>query len=715
MSNFPSLSQRATLKPEEWGIEIMDAAIAHFKQKNNRKKRITDNFKNYTGHNINIIKKDIIEKYGGEPTTKVVSYGLGKAKIDLLRGEFLRIDIKQHVESSSPETMAEKAREYKKKRGAMALKPQLEQVAKSGLKPLGGAEIPSEDDPDLKRKLHPRTKNEIAMQAIIDDKIKRLHFKLKFLDAFMNAELTSEIHGKVYRNRNGEDDIMIIDPRKAIYQENEYDPLCLESPYDGDLKFLYPEEILMRYPDLKSEIKEHLKNLENGTNMDDYQNISYEEINGKRAYPVYYLQWWTVVEDFTKIVPDKNGGEPYYRDIDAKDYYANKKKYDYDVEKGKYSIEKKYREEIWHGVRICEEWHSNIEKMPDQINVLNSTSKYAAHTDYVHVLMNTVNGERISTQELMHPLSDLYDQVMFIIASEVRKVKGKVAVYDEAMKPGKRSMRKILYDMYEHGVLNVDSSQDGYDPISNQRALDFVKELDLGLSQSFPQLLQLKQDIELTIDKITGINEAREGGIKPTMTATGAMQNLEASRSVTQDVFFFMDLFINRCLTKVAEKTKLNDKWLKNNAVKLYGERTAAWLTMPDNLIDDDYVVTVSDGKRELELRQKMEQYFPLEINAGQLRSVDVWNFHQTKNYNEARMILEKGFEVMQQIRREEMQAQSKTAEQQMQTNLEMAREDREDKQAHEIEMQERQGEIDLAKISRKTRTDAPKALKIQN
>lgn len=708
--SFPSLKTRKSEKTDEWAKGIIDAAIESHRLKTARRERISKNFRTYNGGNLTLIKNNLIKKYGKQLTTQFKAYRLGRSKVELLKGEFLDIDIKKTVTSTSPETVSKKAERYKTMRGAMAVKDDVEKVKEYGINPLGGAEIPEPNDENIFAKLHPKTKNEVFMQAIIDDKAERLHMKMQFLECMLNIILSSECHGKIVKDRSGEDVFMPLDPRDVIFEENQHDPTCSKTPYSGDVEYLYPEEILLRHPEINKKTQDKIKELDNSDIATLRENnIHFEVINGKPAFPVYTLQWLAINDDFTKISPDKNSDTPYLKDIDQDDYYKNEKKYKEESESGKYEIQHRYREEVWEGHRINEDIYFGIQIKEDGIQTINSLNKYSAHTDYIHMLYNTVNGVRIPPQEIFDAISEMYDEIMFAMRNEIRKMKGKVTIYDKALKPGDKSMTKILYDLYEHSIMEINSSEAGWDNEMLGKVYDFMKELDLGLSQSFGTLLELKRDLEYTLDKISGINESREGTSKPTMTATGVMQNVEASRSQTRDIYFFMDIFVSMSLTKLAERTRINEEFLEHNATMLYGDDIVNYISHDGNIKNDSFAITIGDGKKELELRKEIKQYFPLEINASNLRTMDIIRFTREKNINKAIAMLDSAYEKMQQIKREEMAQRSDSDQKKLANARQMAIEDREDKQQHEKEMEVMQGDIDLKKIREKGNQDRKK------
>lgn len=692
--SFPPVVTSESEKTSSWAKSMVDAII-QFHQTNAKTREATIRalYDAYNGIVKESTKKEITKKYGKVSSTSFVDFKIGNAKIKLLRGEFLDLKFTPTVNSINPDKIGERVDFAHLLKGASEMKEYLTDMNKAyGIKPLNGAEIPEKDDPELMSKMYPKTANEFVMQAIIDDKIERGRVKLKALKSFIDLIVISECHGVVETNAYGEDVMRFISPIDAIFQESSDDPFCLDSPFKGERKTMYIKDVFQKYK-LGKKDREKLKH-----GYDEYGGVNekgYRSVNGIPAVDVYILQWQSLKRDYVKVMPSKNDEADYRRTISAEDYEKNKKQHDYHVKKGDYTIEVTYNEELWQGVRIGEDVYPVLEPLKRQIQITGPNGKYMARYDYVNFLFGTVDGMRTSLQALMTGLSNIYNIVMHMIVREIKKLKGKVFVYDEALLPNKKSMQSVFYTVTEHGMIKINSSAEGnYSQRDITNATQLIQELDLGLSQSFNILLEVKGNLELTIDKITGINETREGYTAPSQTATGAAQNLEASRSITKEIFEAHQYFINEMLINLAEKTKLNKPYLNGNHIKiLLGKEMYSFLRKTEELMFDEFDVKLSNGKEEKDIRERIRPLFDREINAGSLRAQDVIKFEMTPNINHAVLVLEEAYGQVNELRQQEMELQSENTNAQIEGQKEIAKENREDHQMHEHEITDKKTE----------------------
>lgn len=686
MSTFPSVNIDESKKNQKWYQEYIDAVINYHIQRTARKARIEENYRSYNGIVRKAIKKIFTEKYEGTSSVPFKSFKLGRAKIAILKGEFIDIDLQTDVHVVNPEAINLKAKKSRLMKGASILKEDLDGLKAMGINVLGGADIPAKDDPDYEQKVNPKLDVEKSMQAIIDKKIIDLDLKLTFLLNFVDLILNAECHGYVFKNKHGIDDYIAIAPEDAIFQESSNDPKCVKSPFHGHIEYMFPEDIIATYPNMDEKTKKKIRELEDTIDLTDH-NIHYKHIAGKKAYAVYNVEWSAPEKVVRKTSSTKKSEVPYYLSIDPEQYEKDYDKIKKDVDSGKYEINVKYKESIYGGTRVGQDIYFNIGKKNNTMYTTNALGKYVQMSNYVHILYDSVNGERLSIHELIENVSDFYDVVMYKIASEIHKLKGKVYVYDEAYKPKKSSMKNVFYDIEEHGVIRINSAADGnYSERDLANAANLIKDLDLGVSQSFNHLLTLKRDLELTVDRLTGINEAREGATKATMSATGAVQNLEASRSITRDLFFFMETFVSDVTTKIAEKTKLNDAYLDSLENTAFGAGMRSFLRISKDIPFNNYLVMLTSGKEDRELKERVRQYFPIELNSQSLRTLDVIKFEREKNISMAIQHLVEGWDAVNEIQKQQMESNEKINEKKLKEQHQMAIEDREDWQAHELE-----------------------------
>lgn len=687
---FPDITDIDFSKDQKKVKEMLDYAVDQYESRRERRARLEKLYSSYNG----IIDKaeidSIIKTTGKKSKTKYVKYRLGRTKMKQLHGEFLEIPIKAQVATVNREAQNEKMQKYKTMLGMAIAKPQIEQVRSMGYDVFPGMEIPDKSNKKFWDVNNFKLANERVMGTIIKDKLINQRLKTQFYQNFVDLTIAAEMFGKNERDADGIDTYRYIPAKYAMYEETVFDPNLERSPYLGEVRPLYYHEILTN-PEFKlnKDQKDILKEARQDYNTDSLSKMS-EMINGNVAFYVYTIQWKGLEKVYLKTSEAKGSSVPYKMILSEEYYDENKVKIEKDVKAKKYKVEIFYREIVWTASRIHKDIYTIAKKEKFIIQRLNENGKFRADFDYTGLLFSTVNGWRVSVQEVIYELERIYDDIRFMINKEIRKIRGDTLIYDDAFLPKGKQFIDILHSVSEDGVVRYNSSSEGNMTGSESDSNKVgIGALNLGQSQALIVLMNQAMDVERVMDRITGMNDARQGLEKATATASGNQNNIEASRSMTYDIFYFMKDYEERVLMKLAEKTKLNQVYFgKDGRQFVFSDSEIKYLITTKNLIFSNYAVSINDGRREQDVLQKIEQMFPQEINAGGLRTKDVAKFLMEDNFAHAIKVLDEAHEELEAIRIQQSRVDQESQQQATQAQVQMATDDREDRQNHDKEME---------------------------
>lgn len=698
--------------------EALDWAVQQYLSRQSRQERID---KLYNAHNgiIDQSEIDSIIKFTGKKSkTKYVKYRLGRAKLKLVHGEFLEISLDPTVSTVNREARNEKMQKYKRMLGLSLAKPYIETSKSMGYEIYTGINIPDREDKDFWHVNNFKLSNEMGMQHIINDKMKNLKLKSQFYPNFIDLTIAAEMFGKIERNANGIDTYRPIMPKYGLFEESVNDPLMDRTPYLGEVRYMYYHEILSNPEwDLTPTMKAHLKQFKDTYNNNEVGGQgSVEMMNNAPAFPVYTIQWKGLETVYLKTTPARGSNVP-YKNIVSEDYYKrNRKKIQRDVADGLYQVEEYYRQVVWEASRLMHGLYTEAKKIENVIQIQNENGKFTAEFDFVGFLFNTVNGHRVSLQEIIYELEKVYDDIRYQINKELKKVRGSVIKYDEAFLPKGKLFIDVYHSVDENGILRYNTAAEGNKygvEGMNPSGMDSIK---VGDDSTLLALINSAMDIERVIDRLTGINENRQGLTKATTTATANVNNIEASRSMTYDLFYFMGIYAERALMKLAEKTKLNKTHFGlDSRLFVYDEAEIKNMISTRNLDQDNYAISITDGKKEKDILAKVEQYFPIEIQSGTLRSKDVIRFMAEGSFASSLKILDEAHEELRKIRENESRINQEAKQGETEGKVKIATEDREDGQVHDKEMEvlrtEGKKEVESMKIAGKGMIEGQKQM----
>lgn len=138
-------------------------------------------------------------------------------------------------------------------------------------------------------------------------------------------------------------------------------------------------------------------------------------------------------------------------------------------------------------------------------------------------------------------------------------------------------------------------------------------------------------------------------------------------------------------LTKMVDKVKINFDYLESMAGIFLNTEDIQFLKISQDISLDEFAAYLTDGKKYNEIKEFAMQLFPQEINAQQLRTKDVVRFKATESLAEGLEVLDKAWKEISEYSQKESQAKMQDAQANRDAELQLAREDREDWQEHEV------------------------------
>lgn len=675
----------------DWGVSIY----------NERSETRKTNTKLYDAYNGIIDKKKyeyLTRKRGDESSTPYISYRIGRNKIKQLIGEFLQIGIKAVVFTINPEARKQKYEKYLFTKSTADFKPQLEKVRSLGVEALQGMKIPSPEEVNITDTAFKR-KNEIVMQIIIDYKILKDSMIMTFLENWKSLILTSEVGGKLDRLENGEDYFRAIDPNDLIFLESPGEFIVQRSPIVGERRLLYKHEILQEF-DLSKDDKEKLDSM-------GYDTESSIKKSGQYLYPVYSFQFYGKKTIRTKTGKNASG-IPYRKFIQEHEYEKKKTDIQNDIKKGKYVIDnEKDLFTIYEGSLIGTDIYAGIKEKENNIIQKDESGNENLKFDYRIGLFGTVNGMRVPMQAIVYEMEKIYNAVRRQINVEISKLRGDFAVFDEAFMKNK-TVTRLSYELAEHGVTTINSADPGMTSDDRESIVDrVVKSFKLGDSQTIQTLLAIAVDIEQTLDRQTGMNNDRSGFGQASSTATTNTNNVNASVSMTYDMFQFMQYYINDVISMLAEKIKINWTWINGEGDgMILSDEQYGYLKATRDLTNDSYGAFVTDGRLEFDISRKLENYFLQDINASKIRTIDVAKFYTNKSFAQGMKVLEDAYNDLMKASQSSQQQKLESDTQNLQSKIKSEMEWREDEQQSRKDEIVLKGKIEEQKIITKGNID---------
>lgn len=722
-SNFPRQDIFLKDKDHNWLKSHLDYAEFLLKSYSPDRSKDSRLWDSYNGVKLPGSLAWLERNYGKQNKSKYVAYRLGRSKVDLLHGEWLKRPLSATVTTINSEAMSDKMGQLDSMVGAMIAKKELTDLKdKAGVDVMEGAHIPDGPDDPAWEQMSPKDKCEDIMQIILDNQVKELDLKYKIGEAFKSATVTNKCFFQIERDQTGEIQAHNIDFRDAIYELTEGDYYLEKSPVLGCRRVIPVHEVLLRY-NLTKEQRETLNSARNDYSrycgLEGLSRGYMRMTNGQLMCDVIHIEWKSVAPEYYKIVPKRPDQSEFDGDddsdtmtlaLDPIKYEQNKDMHDANVAKGLYQIVTKYKEDEYEATRIGGLIDVNIRRTFFQKRSVDKPAHIlsSSYYGYIHGLSN---GVTVSLQQIIENFDNMFDICMYQILKELARAKGKVLTYDRAGLPVKRSLKDVMYQAFNDQFLDYDSSAAGNVSGRTLDPTNMFKELDLGLSQSFPFLLNMKQDIINTLSQITGINEGREGNTPASSTATNAQTDIANSRTITEALFFGMSGFVSRVMKGVVDSSAISWAFYKlEKGEQILGAGKFKYLQLTKDIGYRDYGVYVEDGGRYMEIRQDIKRMMEFSLNAKEIRPMDALNVLLADTVAQMKAKLNNSWiemqKVIQQQNEANNQAQAQQQQQQLQTQIQIAQENREDLEAAEKELAVLKGQVQIEVDNNKAKND---------
>jgi len=617
-------------------------------------------------------------------------------KIDLLIGELSQRGYKINVKAYNKDAISRKLEEKDRLLTEMRFQPIAQMLEEDNGIPLQSDEAFIPETPqqlDIYMDKTYKEKSEIVMRAILSYLRKYDNWDYERIATFRDllimgcAFLKNEVVDGIPK-------LQRVDPRYMIFDVNAKDDFLSDSTYWGEVCYMSLGEIVKTYKISKKELEEAFKT---------YSDWSQNQIQ----YAQYSVDFSFVDRNSRMRLFKNEGGE--IRALVIKGYWQ-----DFKVMKHKISPDKYGQEHI---KRVEEEKEGErVDKTPIQIwrqgtliggkflkdfgimkNQDRSVDNIATTTPpYVALIPNYLNGAIVSKVQRLKPLQNLKNIAMYRVMLEIGRSGGKGFIYDIAQLPKGWDIHTALKYLRTTGISFVDSSVEGAGSFNQ------FKDIDMGLSQSVTQFLELSMFLDREMDSISGVNEARQGLVQGASQAVGVTNSALLQSNLSTSMYFtlFSQMF-TKAMNKQAGLAKI--AWAgKERFAMIIGDTGINFLEEDIELDLNDYNVFIEEVPPAMADQQMFYQLVMAGVQSGQVPLVQAMKVLMEKDIDEAIQILE-----LEMKKAEQMQAdqQEQLAQQEQQALMAQQQQAEQANQA-KLQTQQMKSDADMKKIMTQGKID---------
>lgn len=275
--------------------------------------------------------------------------------------------------------------------------------------------------------------------------------------------------------------------------------------------------------------------------------------------------------------------------------------------------------------------------------------------------------------ELAQPFEALRIQAFYALERLMAQVQGKILCVDEA---NESDDADNAYNMKVYSVYRYNSAKEGDQQLmspNGSKNMNKPEVLDLGLSSAVTDLINFLRFLDINVDAITGINDARRGAVKSD-TGLGQMQVAgAASAMATQPYLTAFYTVVGQALQKMCEV--MQRSWGGKDIVKYFlgedGMQLLRFMSESEWHLAR-YGVFIENGANDAEVQKNIfnlaQTLMPIQAEPDlSLALIKMMNANSAK---EAEQIYEKGVKALNKIKQQAQQGAAQQAQQQQQMFL---------------------------------------------
>lgn len=710
MNSFPNQTvSEGKKKEEEYIKEHFDYADQLLVGNSANNDLFTEQLRKFNGETDANKIKSVSEIKGKKTSKQFIDYRWHHAKLQVVNNEYLKRPLPTYVYSRNKDIVSKKEKKKAQILGAFMLKKEVGFLRDLGIPVFKGMEIP-EDEDTLKAAMDIKTANERTFSTILKNAIEKLDLRIDFARANMHIIIGMRAFSRVELLANGKVVHTILDPRDEICEYQENDPFRQRTQMHGSKVYMTPGEIINRYGKFLTVDQIQRIYDKNNTTTDDFNKKYYRRNNNNLEYAVTHIEWKTKETTYWKVSEDKKDKEnPYRIQLKTDDYIKNKKKYKGEERRGRFKIEKEYRDNIMESVRIGEDIYCMSGYKPYCLPNKEFT--------YTSVAVNTYDGRTVSLLDLTYELNFFLNQVQMQIRETIRKYVGTIIVYDGAKLPSKKNTDDVFYSMVEDSLLEINTAATGNASsmnFSGDHGVSFIAGPQLN---DLVQMTNLKESLKRDLEDLTAINKERQGDSMASQSATGVRQNMSQSRVMTYHLNLFTDLLVKRVLGKYVEYIRISHAFIKPlEESGLLTELDLTQLQIDPSASYDRLGVQLANIEREMEIRERLQQVIiPLAIQREKLDVSDVLKIELSETVNEMIDKIEQSLDRYEKIKQNMAKQDNEAKQQQIGQQNQGMRDLEEDSHQNDIEKIVVKGAVDGAKetLGAKNQVSAERAASI--
>lgn len=340
------------------------------------------------------------------------------------------------------------------------------------------------------------------------------------------------------------------------------------------------------------------------------------------------------------------------------------------------SIEWVWINEVWEGTKIGTDIYTRIRPKKVQYRTMDNPAK--CKLGYVGAIYNNRNSVATSLVDLVKHHQYLYNIIMYRMELEIAKAKGKKMVMDVAQIPRSQgiSLDKWMYYFDTTGVAFINSFEEGKGKFAGQTsAFNQFTAVDMSLSQSVGQYIQILNKIELMAGELMGVSPQRMGAISSNETVGGVERSVVQSSHITEPLFYLHNEVKKNVITQLIECSKVAyPEGKKINYI--LDDMSRVFLDIDEGFSNADYGVFVTNSAKETKALEDLKNIAQQAVASGIISLRELVTIFDSESVADIKNVVKQAEARADEQKAQEYQSQQDLQSQALEAQKEMAAEE---------------------------------------
>ena len=331
--------------------------------------------------------------------------------------------------------------------------------------------------------------------------------------------------------------------------------------------------------------------------------------------------------------------------------------------------------EAWEGTLIGKDIFVNIRPRKIQYNRLSNPSK--CHFGIIGSVYSINDNTPYSMVDMMKQYSYQYNLVHDKLNKLIQDNMGKVIQLDFAKIPENWEIEKWMYFLKTSHIAVVDSFNEGnrgasLGKLSGALNNNTAGVLDMDLSSSIGNYIQLLESIKTEMGEVAGISRQREGQIFNRETVGGVERSNLQSSTITEWLFSIHDDLKKRVLECFLETAKIALKGTNTKFQNILPDTSLQIMMIPgDEFAECDYGLVVDSSSATNSLNMKIDQLAQAALQTQTLSFSAILKLYSSASIAEKINMIQQNEIERQQAAQQQQEQQLQAQQQQQQLELE--------------------------------------------